>query len=224
MQHRSVCYLTQFDTLEVRAMMSAGFAHSAVAEGENPKVPALAVPAYLKAQSGMQAHPGVALAAQKFVPVKGTFKGGPTTVLQDDYFVVGNLSGKVGKVEFSGHANGFISGNTLQGGYLDLTNSQGTITASLGEGKFVTKGNTAQVKVSLIFENATGAYGMTAGSAGDITLKFSSAKSHARTAKSNAGTPSVGFSHFDPWLDELLANILLNSPDAWDSIFGDEMV
>jgi len=209
MQHRSVCRRAQFEAIEERVMMSAVVAHSGIAAGEIHSAPALVAPAHRDAVSGAQAHSGVVPAAQKFVPVKGTFKGGPTTVLQGDYFVVGGLSGKLGKVRFSGHADGFFSGNTLQGGYIDLTNSQGTITASLGEGKLATKGNTTQVKVELVFEDATGAYSLTRGSAGDVTLTFSGAKSPGK-AIPDFTVPEARF----------LATILLISPDAYDKIFG----
>ena len=210
MQHRSVCHHVQFEVVEERVMMSAGVAHPGITAGAIHSPPAFAAPAHRDVVSAVHAHSGAAPAAQKFVPVKGTIKGGPTTVVQGNYFVVGNLSGKLGKVAFSGHANGFFSGNTLQGGYIDLTNSQGTVTASLGEGTLATKGNTAKVTVVLIFENATGAYSLTAGSAGDVTLKFSHGKSHAKAIPDS-------FAWFG---SEIIFNVLLNSPDIYDRIFN----
>jgi hypothetical protein len=67
-----------------------------------PSPPAPAALAHRDAVSGTPAHSGVVPAARKFVPVKGTFTGSHTTVLQGDYFVVNGLSGKLGKVRFSG--------------------------------------------------------------------------------------------------------------------------
>jgi hypothetical protein len=209
MRRRSVCRHVQFEALEERITMSGGLAHSGVAAGEVHSPPALAAPAHPDALFGAQAHSRVVPAAKKFVPVKGTLSGGPTTVLEGDYFVVGGLSGKLGKVGFSGHADGFFSGNTFKGGYIVLSNSQGSITANLAQGTFATKGKTTQVKVSVVFQDATGAYSLTAGSAGVVTLKFSSAKSQPKAI------PDLSFQGM------VAINIVLSSPDTYDKLFGE---
>ena len=158
--------------------------------------------------STTRAHSGVAVATQKSIPVKGTLKGGSSTVLAGNLVLIGGLSGNIGKVQFHATANGVVSGNRFLDGSMHFTNSKGTITASLGHSTLVTTGNSAQLKnVLFIFQHATGIYTPAEGWAGDVTFKFFYNKS---TSVTKAASRGQRFAAFTVW-----ATIDLSSDDPY---------
>jgi hypothetical protein len=194
-QNRSKRRRLQFDSLEQRVTMSAALAHAGVAAASTGVEPAahhvknqaaFPVIEHRVYSSTTRAYPSAALAAQKVTSIKGTLKGGSSRVLAGNLVLIGGLSGNVGKVQFKATANAVVSGNTLLDGSMHFTNSQGTITASLGHGTLVKSGNTAQVKnVVFVFQQGTGSYAGVTGAAGDATFTFTKPKATAK-AKTDA--------------------------------------
>jgi hypothetical protein len=145
----------QFETLEQRVTMSTGLA-----------------------------HPGVAVAAQKFVPIPGNLTGGSSRLLTGTNIVlVGGLSGKLGRVQFRAFANLEVSGDNLLNGELHLSNSQGTLLVNLEPGKLVNHGKGEQLKVVMIVGQCTGPYAAVEGASGTATLKLTSSKSPTNAAE-----------------------------------------
>ena len=75
---------------------------------------------------------------------------------------------------------GEVSGNTFVGGSLNLSNSQGTIIASLGPATLRKVGKAEDLKVIFVFDDATGTYIPVEGSAGTATIKLGTAKPRAK--------------------------------------------
>jgi hypothetical protein len=151
------------------------------------------------------AHPGISVAAQKFVPIPGNLTGGSSRLLTGTNIVlVGGLSGKLGRVQFRAFANLEVSGDKLLGGELHLSNSQGTILVNLEPGKLVKHGEVEQLKVVMIVGQCTGPYAAVEGAAGTATLKLTSSKSP---------TNAPQYINLDDWNRRYLFTLFLTSAE-----------
>jgi len=138
------------------------------------------------------AHPGVAVAAQKFIPIPGHLTGGHSKLLPGTNVVlIGGLGGKLGKVQFSASANLGVSGNRLLNGELHLANSRGRLLVNLEPGRLVKSGKGEQLKVVMIVGQCTGAYTAVEGASGTATLLLTNSKSPAKA--SNSANPTSSF-------------------------------
>jgi hypothetical protein len=148
----------QFESLEQRVTMSAGLIHAAVGA-----------------------------AAAHVVPVKGMFTGGSTSLPPGSLMLsIGGLSGELGKVQLTGVVGGQISGHRFVSGFMQLSNSQGSLVADLGRGTVHKSGKTQQLKLLVIVTQATGAYSDVAGSVGKARFTFT-----AEPGKSVSGLNSA---------------------------------
>jgi hypothetical protein len=151
------------------------------------------------------AHPGVAAAAQKFVPIPGDLKGGTSMLLTGtDIVLVGGLSGKLGRVHFNAFANLDVSGDNLLNGELHLANPNGTLLVNLERGNLVKHGKGEQLKVVMIVGQCTGPYTDVEGSAGTATLKLTGSKSPTNAPK---------FVSLDDWNKRYLFTLFLTSAE-----------
>jgi hypothetical protein len=171
----------QFEALEQRLAMSAGLIQPAFAVPIHGLAPieghhgghSLPGPAEDRAgTSAGLAYPSIAAAAKKSEPIKGTLRGGESSLIPGDYVAMVGSSGKIGNVSFQATMYGQVSGNELEGGSLRLFNSHGVIIADLGPGKLIKSGATEQLKVKFIFEEATGPYAQVGGTAGTATFEL----------------------------------------------------
>jgi hypothetical protein len=180
-----------FDSMEQRIVMSAGIApsganlpaqaevsirseHSVGASVEAPK-PRLAAAA-------ARAHPVIIVEAKPGGPIKGSFKGGQSELLEGGSLVsMTGSRGKIGNVAFAETAEGEVSGNSFLGGTLNLTNSQGTMTFTLEPGTLKQSGKDEDLKVIFIIDAASGTYVPTEGSSGNVTIKLGAAKPGAKS-------------------------------------------
>jgi hypothetical protein len=132
----------QFESLEQRVAMSAGLTGAA----------------------------GVRAAAHT-VPVAGTFTGGSTSLAPGNILGVGGLSGELGKVQFEGSVGGQISGHRFESGFIQLSNSKGTLVADVGRGTLRGKGP-ALLRLLVVVTQATGNYASVAGAVGTARFQF----------------------------------------------------
>ena len=173
---RTTRRLPQFESLEQRVTLSVGLA-----------------------------HPGIAVSAQKFVPIPGTLTGGTSKLLTGtDIVLVGGLSGKWGRVQFRAFANLSVSGDSLLNGELHLANSKGTLLVNLEPGKLVESGKNERLKVVMIVGQCTGPYAAVEGAAGTATLKLTSSKSP---------TNAPQYINLDDWNRRYLFTLFLTSAE-----------
>jgi hypothetical protein len=150
-------------------------------------------------------HPGVVVAAQKFVPIPGNLAGGSSKLLAGTNIVlVGGLSGKLGRVQFRAFANLEVSGDNLLNGELHLSNSLGTLLVNLEPGKLVKHGTAEQLKVVMIVGQCTGPYAAVEGAAGTATLKLTSSK---------PTTNAPQYINLDDWNRRYLFTLFLTSAE-----------
>jgi hypothetical protein len=141
---------------------------------------------------------GVAVTAQKFIPIPGDVTGGSSNLLTGtDTVLIGGLHGKLGRVKFNGFADLSVSGKSLLMGELHLANSEGTLLVNLEPGTLVKRGKREQLKVVMIVEECTGAYTAAEGSAGTATLQITQSKSPAKASNGDAASIWDAPSHVD---------------------------
>ena len=190
MNARSMKRSLQFVALERRVTMSAGInhlggtlpAHALISvKSEHAEVASSEVSRVRLAESAGTAHPDGAVAAKKASVIKGSFAGGKSELVDGGPLIyMTGSSGKIGKVSFGAIVEGEVSGNKFLGGSLHLSNSLGTITASLGPAALKKSGKTEDLKVIFVFDDATGAYTPADGSAGAATIKLGTSKSGSK--------------------------------------------
>jgi len=112
--------------------------------------------------------------AKPVAPVTGSLKGS-SQVLDSVIVSFSGMTGKVGKIKFTGSGNGEILGNQFEGGTLQLTGKNGTLSIDIFGApiKHASKGAGTFNSV-MIIENATGNYagddGAVIGSAGNFAV------------------------------------------------------
>ncbi len=191
MRRRSAKRSLDFVAMEHRVTMSAGLpylgatlpAHAVIsAQTEHAKGTPSEEPRVRLAVSAGTAHPDGTFAAEKVSVIKGSFAGGNSELVDGGPLIyMTGSSGKVGKESFGATVEGEVSGNTFVGGSLLLSNSQGTIIASLGPATPRKVGKAEDLKVVFVFDDATGKYIPTEGSAGTATIKLGTSKSGAKS-------------------------------------------
>jgi hypothetical protein len=206
MQSRSVRRRLQFEALEKRVTMSSGLAHpSAVLVAtrldhtvdavKNQHVLAVITRAFSVSESAP--NRSAAVAAGQPAQLTASLSGGSSTLLAGNLVLIGGLSGKIGKVLFHATANGVVSGKSFLDGTIHFTNSQGTISASLGHGTLIVQsgGKSAALKnLVLIVQQATGKYSPVAGVAGNLTFTFTHTTSKAQAR------PQIGYDPTGLWV------------------------
>ncbi len=148
----------QFESLEQRVTMSAGLTGAA----------------------------GVRAAAHT-APVGGTFTGGSTSLSSSSLLGIGGLNGDLGKVQFNGTVGGQISGHRFESGFLQLSNSEGTLVADLGRGTLRGRG-TGLLRVLVVVTQGTADYSDVAGAVGTARFQFTAEQSESlsRTRSSSS--------------------------------------
>jgi hypothetical protein len=200
-RRRSIKQTLQCEPLEERIAMTSGLAHPPLAAVAPALVPIKVdgpVSSHVhvlahELRAGAKAtvlHAGARAAAKANPPIKGTLSGGESSLLTlggSDTVIMGGSSGKIGNVDFQASMFGTVSGNRFQGGMLHLSNSQGDIPASLGPGTLVKHGKTEDLKLVIIFGQATGPYAQASGWAGDVTFKLKPSKAAANSVPLGEG-------------------------------------
>jgi len=110
-------------------------------------------------------HAEIAHTNQK--SLKASFTGHVT--LSGTTYSSSNLKGTIGPSKFSGTAQVLTQGSLLQGGYVNLSNSKGTLEFQLIPGSPVKVGKTVRQPVGLLAIEGTGAYTSYIGATGNVT-------------------------------------------------------
>ncbi len=131
-----------FDALEGRLTLSAGM--GMVAASHHAEI----------------AHPNVK-------SLKATFTG--RVSLSGTTYTSSNVKGTIGPAKFTGNAEILTQNHLLEGGYVNLTNSQGTLEFQLEPGNPVKVGKSYKQPVGLLAIEGTGAYSSYIGATGNVT-------------------------------------------------------
>lgn len=106
------------------------------------------------------AHPNVK-------SLKATFTG--RVSLSGTTYTSSNVKGTIGPAKFTGNAEILTQNHLLEGGYVNLTNSQGTLEFQLEPGNPVKVGKSYKQPVGLLAIEGTGAYSSYIGATGNVT-------------------------------------------------------
>ena len=122
--------------------------------------------------------------------LKATFTGRVT--LSGSTYTSSNLKGTIGPAKFAGTAQVLTQGQALAGGYVNLSNSQGTLEFQLVPGNPVKVGKTVKQPVGLLAIEGTGAYASYIGATGNVTKFKLPAKGSGPATITATVRPDIG--------------------------------
>ena len=154
-----------FEALEGRLVLSAGVGTAAASH---------------------YAKPAVAKLTQKSIPA--AFKG-HVQIVNGSQLMATGLKGTIGTDHFTGSGTGTQVGKQFAGGFVNLSNSQGSVQLKLNPAFTVKVGRSSKQEVSMVAANGTGKYASYDGITGTITTWNVPAKPSASATFSGSFKP-----------------------------------